>query len=105
MSDRPALDLIEELRLRRWARTHYQPPAFRESVLHPVVQNEFEAMDAERAELVIEDSRAQAIVPLQDTRILRIDAAHPVGKPPRSKSGILREMARVEEEVGIGHDF
>jgi hypothetical protein len=42
------LDLIEELRLRRWARENYVPRSRRERSWHPVVLDEMDRKDRER---------------------------------------------------------
>ena len=44
------VDLIEELRLRRWAREHYVPADRRESSWHPVVLDEMVRKEHERNE-------------------------------------------------------
>jgi hypothetical protein len=41
------LDLIEELRLRRWAREHYVPRGQRQTAWHPVVHDEMNKKDLE----------------------------------------------------------
>ena len=41
------LDLIEELRLRRWAREHYVPRSERRTSWHPVVHEEMSKKDHE----------------------------------------------------------
>ena len=41
------LDLIEELRLRRWAREHYVPRNERRTSWHPVVHDEMSKKDTE----------------------------------------------------------
>jgi len=41
------LDLIEELRLRRWAREHYAPTGQRLPSWHPVVHDEMSKKDLE----------------------------------------------------------
>jgi hypothetical protein len=41
------LDLIEELRLRRWAREHYVPRNERRITWHPVVHDEMSKKDRE----------------------------------------------------------
>ncbi len=41
------LDLIEELRLRRWAREHYVPRSQRKLSWHPVVHDEMGKKDHE----------------------------------------------------------
>jgi hypothetical protein len=42
------MDLIEELRLRRWAREHYVPVEKREQTWHPVVHEEMKKKDNEK---------------------------------------------------------
>ncbi|MBI2807951.1 MAG: hypothetical protein HYX68_23450 [Planctomycetes bacterium] len=42
------MDLIEELRLRRWARENYVPPEKRDGAWHPVIQEEMEKKDNEK---------------------------------------------------------
>ena len=44
------VDLIEELRLRRWAREHYVPADRRESSWHPVILDEMGRKEHERNE-------------------------------------------------------
>jgi hypothetical protein len=41
------LDLIEELRMRRWARENYVPTVKRESTWHPVIHDEMVRKDRE----------------------------------------------------------
>ena len=41
------LDLIEELRLRRWARENYVPPENRQRTWHPIVHEEMKKKDHE----------------------------------------------------------
>jgi hypothetical protein len=50
MSD---LDLIEELRLRRWAREHYVPRSQRERTWHPVVLDEMERKDRDLSQGIV----------------------------------------------------
>ena len=42
------MDLIEELRLRRWAREHYVPVEERDRSWHPVVHEEMKKKDNEK---------------------------------------------------------
>jgi hypothetical protein len=44
------VDFIEELRLRRWARENYVPPARRQRNWHPIVHEEMERKDDETTE-------------------------------------------------------
>jgi hypothetical protein len=41
------MDLIEELRMRRWARENYVPPSQRQQSWHPIVHEEMEKKDSE----------------------------------------------------------
>ena len=60
-----AVDLIEELRLRRWARLNYVPEEGRAADLHPIVLDE---MQLREDELLDASQRAQSagIVPLYE---------------------------------------
>ncbi len=44
------LDLIEELRLRRWARENYVPRGQRQKSWHPIVHDEMKKKDGEAGE-------------------------------------------------------
>lgn len=41
------IDMVKELRLRRWAREHYVPPARRDGSWHPVILDEMQTRDEE----------------------------------------------------------
>jgi hypothetical protein len=45
------VDFIEELRLRRWAREHYVSRQQREEFWHPVILDEMDRKERERAEV------------------------------------------------------
>jgi len=45
------LDMIEELRLRRWAREHYAPKGQRPPTWHPIVHEEMNKKDLELGDL------------------------------------------------------
>lgn len=45
LEDRLDLDLIEELRMRRWARENYVPEGHREKNWHPVILDEMSRKD------------------------------------------------------------
>ncbi len=47
------LDLIEELRLRRWARENYVPANNRDTAWHPVVLEEMRRKDGEVSDMVL----------------------------------------------------
>lgn len=41
------VDAIDEMRMRSWARRHYEPAAYRRSNLHPIVLDEMRHKDEE----------------------------------------------------------
>lgn len=45
------IDVIEELRLRRWARENYVADELRNTEWHPIVLDEMRRRDAEQSEL------------------------------------------------------
>lgn len=47
------LDIIEELRLRRWAREHYVPQPNREGEWHPIVIDEMARKDHEASPVAV----------------------------------------------------
>ncbi len=50
MSD---IDMIEELRLRRWARENYVPTGERDTGWHPIILEEMRRKDGEVSEAVL----------------------------------------------------
>jgi hypothetical protein len=54
MSNPEPLDLIDELKLRRWARENYVDAKRREAGWHPVVHDEMSRKDVERREVPAE---------------------------------------------------
>lgn len=85
MSDRSLrdLDVLEELRLRRWAREHYVAAEERDATWHPILLEEMEQKDRELAdaELLRPRRPAGALVPLAPSpgRFYIIDEAHSMG--------------------------
>jgi hypothetical protein len=47
------IDMIEELRLRRWARENYVPAAERDATWHPIILEEMSRKDGEAREAVL----------------------------------------------------
>lgn len=84
MSGPSALNLIDELKLRRWARLNYVRPELRSEDWHPAILSEMTLKDEELAENAEISSLGDEIVPVRDSRILRFDAAHPIGRANRS---------------------
>lgn len=73
------LDLVEELRLRRWARLHHVAAEERQSDWHPVILEEMLRKDAELAEQEPIDAGSR-LVPIANGR-RGIHAAHPQSMP------------------------
>lgn len=46
-----AIDAVDEIRLRTWARRHYSPAGERDVNWHPIVLDEMEKIDREEAHL------------------------------------------------------
>ena len=71
VSDTSGIDLIRELRLRQWARTHYVPVGLRSHSWHPLVLAEMRRRDEELLEAGALTNRTRSIyVPLvPDERI------------------------------------
>lgn len=59
-----ATDLVQELRLRRWARENYVPVELRDQSWHPHVLDEMQRKDQERNAADKYGGIAQRIVPL-----------------------------------------
>jgi hypothetical protein len=51
IDSRADVDPVEELRLRAWARSHYEPVDRRSSRLHPIVLDEMRRKDSEQGSL------------------------------------------------------
>ena len=76
------VDLIKELRLRRWARCHYVPPQQRELTWHPIVLDEMQKRDAEFDSVAIGPGVGTLFVPLPPTDQRRFDASHAAVSEP-----------------------
>lgn len=83
------VDLIKELRLRRWARAHHVPAQRRSSSWHPIVLEEMQLKDAELAERRAQQPLAVAYVPLAPTELYRFDEPHASLPAPKLHSNIL----------------
>ena len=69
-------DLVEELRLRRWARENYVPPNRRDELWHPVVLDEMQRRDREAVESDGYAEIARRIVPLVPENGWRLHGPH-----------------------------
>jgi hypothetical protein len=84
-ADLVGIDLIQELRLRKWARENYVSPERRGSKWHPIVLEEMAFRDAElQAEGRVEPRSASTYVPLAPTEIQYVDDAHPAVPAPKA---------------------
>lgn len=91
-----SVDLIKELRLRRWARAHYVPAQRRSSSWHPVVLEEMRRKDDELAERRERQPLAVAYVPLAPTELYRFDEPHASLPAPKLHSNILTARQSAE---------
>ncbi|MGQ0634252.1 MAG: hypothetical protein ACT4QC_06565 [Planctomycetaceae bacterium] len=71
-----AADLVDELRLRRWARERYAPPDRRDPAWPPIVLDEMGRIDAERNEAARYAPTGQRIVPLPPENDWRLHPPH-----------------------------
>jgi hypothetical protein len=79
------VDLIQEFRLRKWAREHYVPAAGRNRQWHPIVLEEMEFRDEElAAERIVTEMSCRSFVPLEPAETYYLDDPHPVVPPPKS---------------------
>jgi hypothetical protein len=96
VADALGVDLIQEFRLRKWARDNYVRPEQRGRAWHPVVLEEMTFRDAElKSEPSIELPRSP-FVPLMPTESHYIDDPHAAVPPPKS----LSSPAAVEMYLG-----
>ena len=71
--DTASIDLIRELRLRQWARTHYVPADMRSHSWHPLVLDEMRRRDEELLEAGTLARRTRSIyVPLVPNELLEL---------------------------------
>lgn len=70
------VDPIKELRLRRWARQNYVPPAERANSWHPIVLEEMRLKDAEMPVTAEPNLFVSAFVPLAPEPIHVLHEAH-----------------------------
>ncbi len=69
-----SVDLIEELRLRCWARKHYVTAEARQAVWHPIIHEEMQQIDFEQ--LVPAKSESAAVHLLRETAPPQLHPAH-----------------------------
>ena len=77
------IDLIEELRLRNWARANYVMPELRDPGWHPLVLEEMRLKDSEFDVFHDQAHRARALVPLAPECFYQHHPYHPVPNAPK----------------------
>ncbi|MEX2287625.1 MAG: hypothetical protein WD648_11085 [Planctomycetaceae bacterium] len=101
-----AVDVIKELRLRRWARGHYLPAEQRGNTWHLIVLDEMRRRDAELQAEQAEVRAAQqtgifAYVPLMPDSIRRLHPSHAGFADPQ----ILHCAVEVEQSIEVFIDL
>ena len=76
------VDLIKELRLRRWARSNYVPTEQRNYTWNPVVLDEMLRKDQELRERACDRAIRSSYVPLPPTTITKRHDSHPSNPEP-----------------------
>ena len=76
------VDLVRELRLRRWARRNYVAAEERSPGWHPVVLDEMRRRDAELESRNRPTTTATSYVPLPPTDLRRLDYPHALSSTP-----------------------
>ena len=100
------VDVIKELRLRRWARGHFVPAEQRGNTWHPIVLDEMRRRDAE---LQAEEAKVRAAqqtgifayVPLMPDNIRRLHSSHAGFADPKT----LRCVAEAEQSIELFIDM
>ncbi|MFN0196972.1 MAG: hypothetical protein ACKVT0_09505 [Planctomycetaceae bacterium] len=87
------IDLLKELRLRRWARENYVAINERKSSWHPLVLDEMCRRDAE-LDHVSDFNPGQRFVPLEPTPHRAVHPAHPAPGLPNLEFGEHAESPR-----------
>jgi len=92
------VDVVMELRLRRWARQNYVPANRRRETWHPIVLEEMSLRDEEQSMHSIRHSGMMAYVPLMpDTIRVRHDAHVPQRDPV-----IVKHVSPAEQQSYAG---
>ncbi|MCH7988300.1 MAG: hypothetical protein IID46_04015 [Planctomycetes bacterium] len=89
------VDLIKELRLRRWARTHYVTKSERSDSWDSIVLNEMSKRDLERDLEAFEQVLLSDFVPLEPIDIRRFHSPHQLPEEPK----VFRTKKPVEHYV------
>ncbi len=93
------MDMLKELRLRRWARENFVLPEERAADWHEVILDEMRIRDAELAAMLSDGHLGSALVPLEPTTycfdLPHLGPAQPhfLSKPAREKETADREWS------------
>lgn len=93
MSD-SRIDVLREIRLRHWARTHYVPLHERKETWHPIVLDEMRCRDRELEELADFQMAGSRYVPLAPTDTHIVHAAHEAVPDPKLLQRANRSESR-----------
>ena len=94
-----SVDLIEELRLRQWARRNFVAPEARSATWHQIVLDEMSFRDRELAENPPGWTHVRTpFVPLVPSDLSYLDESHPRVPPP---SGMLSPAGEFPRELAL----
>ena len=89
------VDLIKELRLRRWARCNYVTQSERRDSWHPIVLDEMSKRDLERDLQAFQPPPSSAYVPLEPIDFHLLHAPHQLPEEPK----VFRTKKPVEHYI------
>jgi hypothetical protein len=89
------VDLIKELRLRRWARCHYVTKSERDDSWHPIVLSEMSMRDLERDLEAFQQPTSSAFVPFEPAEFFLLHGPHDFPEEPK----VVRTKNPVEHYI------
>ena len=89
------VDLIKELRLRRWARCNYVTQSERRDSWHPIVLDEMSKRDLERDLETFQQPPSSGFVPLEPTEFRYLHGPHQFPEEPK----VVRAKKPVEHYI------
>jgi hypothetical protein len=89
------LDVVEELRIRSWARENYVPAAERDPRWHPILLDEMQQRDREAEGQLSPSNRAFSVVPLAPDELWRHHPPHELMAPHYSLGANPRVLLRI----------
>ena len=85
------VDLIDELRMRGWARANHIPADQRPESWHPIILDEMRRMDIDDALRAAPASIGSAYVPVVPTSVYMVHPGHTRMEPPLTRDSSLTE--------------